>query len=179
MSACDLVVSCAGASMALLDAALVAGALEGRTRPLTLLDLAMPRNVDPACGALPGVTVIDLETVRTVADATVNARSIDAATAIVEEEAERFHAWTQAVKVEPTIRSLRERAEAVRRAELKRLSSRLRGLDQRQQEAIETLTRGIVNTLLHDPTVRLKDLADRGGAEHYALALRELFDLDE
>ncbi len=128
---------------------------------------------------LPGVTVVDIADVRAEAERTVTGEVIAAARAIVDAEADRFHAWTRAVEVEPTIRSLRARADEVRVAELERLSSKLSTLDDKQRDAVEALARGIVNTLLHDPTVRLKELADAGGAEHHANALRELFDLHE
>lgn len=181
--AADLVVCCSGASMPLIDVDLVTDALHERggsdARPLVLLDLSMPRNVETACGNLPGVTLVDLDAVRAVADTTVTGPTLDAVRDIVEEEAGRFHAWLRAARIEPTIRALRERAEEVRASELGRLAGRLASLDVREREAVEALTRGIVNTLLHDPTVRLKGLADKGGAEHYAVALRELFDLDE
>ena len=181
IAASDLVVCTTGAPQPILDRDLVARAVARREdlRPLVLLDLAMPRNVDPACAELPSVTVVDIADVRAEADRTVTGEVIASARAIVDEEADRFHAWTQAVKVEPTIRSLRARADEVRAAELERLSKKLSTLDDKQREAVEALTRGIINTLLHDPTVRLKELADSGGAEHHANALRELFDLDE
>jgi glutamyl-tRNA reductase len=98
---------------------------------------------------------------------------------VVDEEAERFASWVAATGIEPTIRDLRKRAEAVRAAELDRLSAKLGHLDDRQREAVEAVTRGIVNTLLHEPTVRLKALADDGVAEPHAEALRDLFDLDD
>ncbi|MFN2557465.1 MAG: glutamyl-tRNA reductase [Nitriliruptorales bacterium] len=193
LAAADLVVCCSGASMPLIDVDLVTEVLRQRSeaayvsptgedsdfRPLVVLDLAMPRNVEVACGTLAGVTLVDLDAVRAVADTTVTGPTVDAVRGIVEEEAGRFHAWLRAARIEPTIRALRERAEEVRAGELGRLAARLADLDPRQREAVEALTRGIVNTLLHDPTVRLKGLADKGGAEHYAGALRELFDLDE
>lgn len=177
----DIAICCAGTSHHVIDRELVADALarRGRPGPLVLLDLAMPRNVEPACADLDGVELIGLEEVRAAATVTEAGVSIEQAREIVAEEAERFRSWTHAVKVEPTIRSLRERAEEVRRAEVERLAGRLNRLDEREREAVEALTRGIVNTILHDPTVRLKSLAERGGAEHYAIALRELFDLDE
>lgn len=177
----DLVVCCAGAAGPVIDREMVRTAAAGRAhdRPLVLLDLALPRNVEPSATEVPGVRLVDLEQVRAAAVDAVSAEALAEAREIVEEEVARFRAWGHAVKVEPTIRALREHAEDVRVGEMERLASRLRELDEREREAVEALTRGIVNTLLHDPTVRLKSLADAGGAEHYAMALRELFDLDE
>lgn len=184
VAAADLVVCTTGAPEPVLDADLVARAVahrpagdDGGLRPLVLLDLAMPRNVDPACGALPGVTVVDIADVRELADRGVTGEVVAEARAIVDEEAGRFTAWTRAIEVEPTIREMRAQAEQIRQAEVARLAGRLGHLDDRQRDAVEALTRGIVNTLLHGPTVRLKELADAGGAEHHANALRELFDL--
>jgi glutamyl-tRNA reductase len=176
----DLVVCTTGAPEPIIEAASVRTAMQARPdRPLVLLDLAMPRNVDPACDDIDGVDVVDIADVRTVADRTVTGEVIAHAHDIVDDEAGRFLAWLNAIEVEPTIRALRHRAEAVRSDELVRLSGRLAELDEREREAVEALTKGIINTLLHEPTVRLKDLADTGSAEHHVNALRELFDLDE
>ena len=180
VAAADLVVCTTGAPEPILDAELVARALEQRTdSPLVLLDLAMPHNVDAACRDLPGVEVVDIADVRELSHRGVTGEVLAEARTIVDEEAAAFLAWTRAIEVEPTIRSVRQRAEQVRRDELERLSGRLSSLDDRQREAVDALTRGILNTLLHRPTVRLKELADHGGAEHHANALRELFDLPE
>ncbi|MBW3664824.1 MAG: glutamyl-tRNA reductase [Actinobacteria bacterium] len=175
----DVVVCTTGASHPILHAELVEAAIATRPdRPVVLLDLAVPRNVDPACAHIPGVEIVDIDVVReAIHEPAIAGDVVAEVRAIVEEEALRFGAWTRAVKIEPTIRALRERADAIRRAELERV--RIAGLDERQREAVEALARGIINTLLHEPSVRLKSLADRGGAEHYANALRELFDLDE
>jgi glutamyl-tRNA reductase len=175
----DLVVCCAGASSPLLDREILEDVTSRRGgRPVVILDLALPRNVTVDAAELPGVDVVDLTEVRERAELSARGPATASAHAIVEEEAEAFRAWSHAVRVEPTIRALRERAEEVRRDEIERLGGRLSDLGPREREAVEALARGIVNTLLHDPTVRLKALADSGGAEHYALALRELFDLD-
>ncbi|MEX2503231.1 MAG: glutamyl-tRNA reductase [Egicoccus sp.] len=194
VAAADLVVCTTGAAEPVLDLDLVLGALQARrdaagpqVQPLVLLDLAMPRNVDPRCHDLPGVEVVDIADVRRLVatdagrvrnDRGVTGEVVAAARAIVDEEADRFVAWTRAGEVEPTIRDLRRTAEQIRDAELERLSGKLSTLDPRQREAVEALTRGIVNTLLHQPTVRLKELADRTGADGHAAALRDLFGLD-
>ena len=178
----DVVVCTTGAPQPVLDADLVARAIARRedlAKPLVLLDLAVPRNVDPDCAQLPGVEVVDVEDVRCVADRGVTGEVLAEARTIIDEEADRFSAWTRAAQVEPTIRAVRSHAEAVRQAELKRLTSKLGMLDDKQRDAVEALTQGIVNTLLHTPTVRLKRLADEGGAAVHADALRDLFDLSD
>ncbi len=179
----DVVVCTTGAPEPVLDVDLVARALARREdlgeRPLVLLDLAVPRNVDPACASLPGVRVVDVSDVREVADRGLAGAVLADARVIVDEEAARFAGWTRAAQVEPTIRAVRAHAEQVRGAELDRLATKLGGLDERQREAVEALSRGIVNTLLHAPTVRLKALADADGAELHAQALRDLFDLGD
>jgi len=148
-------------------------------RPLVLLDLAVPRDVDPAADTVDGVTVLDVDAVNRLTETGATGVEVTKARAIVEDETRRFVAWTRAVRVEPTIAALRARAETVRRSEIDRLSARLGDLDDRQLQALDVLTRGIVNTFLHEPTVRLKTLADVRGADLYAAALRELFDLPE
>ena len=177
----DVAVCTTGAPEPVLDHDLVARAVARRQagRPLFLLDLAVPRNVDPACVELPGVSVVDVEDVRDIADRGIAGEVVIPARAIVDEEAGLFLAWTRASHVEPTIRDVRRHAEQVRRAEIERLAGRLASLDDRQRAAVDALTRGIVNTLLHAPTVRLKELADLGGAEHHADSIRDLFELHE
>lgn len=147
--------------------------------PLVVLDLGVPRNVDPGCAHLPGMRLIDVSDVRQLADRGHAGSVLSEAREIVEEEVARFVAWTRATEVEPTIRAIRMQAEAVRQAELERLRGRLASLDDQQRTAVDALTRGIVNTLLHHPTVRLKELADLGGADPGIDLVRELFDLPE
>lgn len=147
--------------------------------PLVVLDLGVPRNVDPNCAQLPGMVLIDVSDVRQLADRGHTGAVLAEARAIVEEEVTRFVAWSRATEVEPTIRAIRTQAEAVRQAEFDRLRGRLASLDDQQRAAVDALTRGIVNTLLHHPTVRLKELADLGGADPGVELVRELFDLPE
>lgn len=182
LATADVVVCTTGAAEPLLDEDRVARALARRAPDhgeLVLLDLGVPRNVDPACRGLPGVAVIDVEQIRDVVRAGVAGEVIEEARAIVADEADRFLTWTRTSSVDPTIRSVREYAEAVRLAEIDRLAGRLTGLAPAHRETVEALTRGIINTLLHGPTLRLKELADAGAADPHADALRELFDLPE
>jgi glutamyl-tRNA reductase len=178
VAAADLVVASTGAPQPLISVDQVEAAVASRPdRPLAIVDLAVPRDVDPAAAGVPGVTVVDVDTIRTAAASGAAAAEAERARAIVEEEATLFAAWRRSVGVEPTITALRGRADDIRRAELVRLARRLGDLDDRQRAAVEALTRRIVNTLLHDPTVRLKALADAERADLHAEALRELFDL--
>ncbi len=175
----DLVVCTTGAPEPVITPELLAGVGDRTDRPLVLLDLAMPHNVDLACADHPGVEVVGLRDVRDLAHRTATRAAVDEAEALVAREASAFSAWLSAIEVEPTIRALRARADRVREDEIGRLGRRLAGLDDAQREAVEALTKGIVNTLLHEPTIRLKELADAGGADVAAEVLRELFDLDD
>jgi glutamyl-tRNA reductase len=179
LGAADVVVCTTGAPEPVLDVELVVGALADRASehraPLVVLDLAVPRNVDPAVADLPGIRVIDVEGVRELATRGATGDEVAHARRIVDEEADRFLAWTRTSQVDPAIRAVRQRAEAVRTAELDRLAGRLATMDERQRAVVEALTRGIVNTLLHEPTLRLRELAAEGAAEVHADVLRDLF----
>ncbi len=176
----DVVVCTTGAGGHVIDREMVARAMERRPdRGLVLVDLAMPRNVDPASAEVDGVEVVDITHIRDVSDRTVTGEVLADAERIILAEAADFRSWLRAREVDPVIASLRRRAEAVRATELDRLAPKLSSLDERQRQAVEALTRGIVNTLLHDPTVRLKQLADSQAAEHAVGALRDLFDLED
>ena len=176
----DLVLTSTGAPLPVVEQDAVAQAMQHRPdRPLVLVDLAVPRDVEPGCSCVPGVTVLDVDTIRTVTDTGRTGEEAAKARVLVDEAAARFAAWRRAVQVEPTIAALRARAEDVRAAELDRLGSRLLELDERQREAVEAVTKRIVNTLLHEPTVRLKAIGDARGDDAYAAVLRELFDLPE
>jgi glutamyl-tRNA reductase len=179
LGAADVVVCTTGAPEPVLDVELVVGALADRASaqraPLVVLDLAVPRNVDPAVAGLPGIRVIDVEGVRELATRGATGDELAHARRIVDQEAGRFLAWTRTSQVDPAIRAVRQQAETVRVAELDRLAGRLASLDDRQRAAVEALTRGIVNTLLHEPTVRLRELAAQGAAELHADVLRDLF----
>jgi glutamyl-tRNA reductase len=151
-----------------------------RERPLVLLDLAMPRDVDPAVGALPGVTVISMDTLRGSGGGGVGADEVAAVRAIVDEEFAAYGSAVRAARVTPTVVALRAKAATVVDAELARLAGRLseEGVSGRALEEIAQTVRRVVDKLLHAPTVRVKELASSPDGEEYAAALRVLFDLD-
>jgi glutamyl-tRNA reductase len=178
----DLVISCTGAGSLVITEQIVRAALAARAagRPLVLLDLAMPRDVDPAAAALPGVSVIGMDELRGSGGAAVGADEVAAVRAIVEEEFAAYGSAVRAARVTPTVVALRAKAATVVDAELERLTGRLSedGLSGHVLEEIAQTVRRVVDKLLHAPTVRVKELASSPGGEEYAAALRVLFDLD-
>jgi glutamyl-tRNA reductase len=147
-------------------------------RPLLLIDLAVPRDLDPEIASLPYAFLYDVDDL----DEAVGTGSIEGAAAraeaIVAEEAERFRAWQASRGVVPAIASLRARAEEIRLRELERAGRRLADLSPEERRAVEAVTVQIVNKLLHDPTVRLKEAAAGADGATYADAVRHLFGLE-
>ncbi len=182
IAAADLVISCTGAGGLVITEHMARAALAAREagRPLVLLDLAMPRDVDPAAAALPGVSVIGMDELRGSGGAAVGADEVAAVRVIVEEEFAAYGSAVRAARVTPTVVALRAKAATVVDAELARLTGRLSedGLSGDVLEEIAQTVRRVVDKLLHAPTVRVKELASSPGGEEYAAALRVLFDLD-
>ena len=151
---------------------------ESVSEPVFLLDLAVPRDVEPEAGRVPGVRLADIDDLGPVL--AQRRGSVDdevaAARAIVEEETARFRQARRARRLTPVIQALRQRGEDVRAEELEKMSARLAALPERDRRAVEALTERIVSRLLHEPTVRLKELAERDDAP--ARLLAELFGLD-
>jgi len=180
IGAADLVISCTGAGTMLITEEIVRGVLAGR-RPghrLVLLDLAMPRDVAPAVGGLPGVTLIGMDE---LSGGGVGAGEVAAVRVIVEEEFAAYGSAVRAARVTPTVVALRAKAATVVEAELGRLAGRLseEGVSGHALEEIAQTVRRVVDKLLHAPTVRVKELASSPDGEGYAAALRVLFDLDQ
>ena len=176
----DLLLASTGATSIMLEHTDVEAVLAERGgRPVLIVDVAVPRDVDPAAATLPGVTLLDMDDLRAFAEAGLASRQgeVAAVRVLVDEEVDRFLAVSSAREVAPLIAGLHERGEAVRTGELDRFRNRLAGLDERQLEAVEALTKGIVAKLLHDPTVGLKDAAGTAKGERLAESLRDLFDL--
>ena len=175
----DVVVSSTGATGVVVGFDVVERAVQARGgRPLAILDLALPRDIDPRVRTLPGVTVVDLEGLQEQLAGTEAGADVASARAIVAEEVREFLAWHRAAKIAPTVVALRSRADAVVEAELGRLAGRLPGLDPAERAEVQASVRRVVDKLLHTPTVRVKELADAPEGLSYADALRELFGLD-
>jgi glutamyl-tRNA reductase len=168
----DIVVSSTSSPDFVLTKDALSGELPARKgRPLLLIDLAVPRDLDPAINDLPDCYLYDIDDLEAVVHDAARGRESEfaKAEAIAVDEAARFREWLAVRDVAPTIASLRERAEAIRRSELAKASARLAGLSERERNAVESLTSQIVNKLLHEPIVRLKEAAaaeDRRGPEN-------------
>jgi glutamyl-tRNA reductase len=176
----DVVVTCTGAEIPIIDHELMASAVAQRSaRPLLVLDIAVPRDVEGSAADLPGVTLLDIEDLRDWADRGRQARAAEAGLVreIVAEEVDRYLDDASVREVAPILGALHDRAEHVRMAELARFQRRLSALDAKEREAVEALTRGLVAKLLRPPTVRLKEDAGTPRGERNASALRDLFDL--
>ena len=175
----DVVVSSTSAPGIVLDAATVERARRGRQ--LLLIDLAVPRDLDPAIHDLDGCYLYDIDDLESIVAETLAGRRGEAARAesIVAAEADRFHEWQASLEVVPAIASLRARAEEIREAELRKAAGLLGRLDDGERRAVESITAQIVNKLLHLPTVRMKEAAVSADGVVYAEAVRHLFGLGE
>jgi len=178
----DIVVASTASPHAIVGAeelALVT-AVRGASRPLLLLDLAVPRDIDPDCAALPGVTLVDIDGLQAQVARTHSERRIEArrAEGIVEEEIQAFAGWLGTLEVLPTIAALRERADRLVAELLAENEHRWDSLSARDRERVEAMLRAAVKRLLHEPTTRVRSLD--GDRRHARLSLlRELFGLDE
>jgi glutamyl-tRNA reductase len=170
----DVLISSTGATGLVVEASDVAPR-DGRK--LVVLDLALPRDVDPAVALMAGVHYLDLEGLRN-SGAMVSDAEIEAAATIVAGELREYLTHQQVLGVAPTVTALRARAAQVVDAELLRLNSRLPGLDPTVRDELASAVRRAVDKVLHAPTVRVKELAATPEGNSYAAALRELFDLD-
>jgi glutamyl-tRNA reductase len=176
----DVLLTSTGSPSVIVDIDDVSAVLEARAgRPLLIVDVAVPRDVDPAAGDLEGVTLLDMDDLRTFAEAGLAGRRAEIANAqeVLADEVEGYLFAASAREVAPLIAALRARADDIREHEIGRYQARLSGLTAEQREAVEGLTRGLINKLLHEPTVRLKDAAGSARADRLADAVRSLFDL--
>lgn len=176
----DVLVTTTGAQDLILEAGDVdAFAADRGNRSIVIVDVAVPRDVDPTARQIPGVTLLDMDDIGSFIDEGLDSRNREVASvvAIVDAEAERYRSIASAREVAPLVTALREQADEIRTRELDRHAAKLRDLEPAEREAVEAITRGLVNKLLHEPTVRLKDAAGRARGERLAESLRDLFDL--
>ena len=177
----DVVLSSTSAPSTIIHAEHARAALrDRRDRPLLLIDLAVPRDVDGDVALVPGAHVYDIDDLEQVVASNLQRRrgELGAVQCIVDEETARFMAWLASRSVVPTLNRLRAQADTISRAELDKAMRRLPALGEREREVVEALAAGIVNKLLHEPTVRLKHEAAQGNGLSYAEALQFLFGLD-
>ena len=174
----DYLVCCTGAVGTVVDHEQVAAAMAQRPdRPLVVLDLALPHDTDPTIAVVPGVVRIDLTALADRPETHADQQDVTAAQQIVSDELDEFATAQAARAVEPVLLGLRARGSAVAEAELQRIRERLTGLSEEQWELVEQALRRTVNTLMHTPTVRIKQLASDPDGQRYADALSSLFDL--
>ena len=174
----DVMIAASGSQHYLIDRGQIVEVMSRRDgRPLLILDIGMPRDVDPAVRELPNVTYRDLDDLQAIAAKHFGARKAEVTRvlAIIEVETQRFTGWWEQLQIIPTISALTERAERLRRIELEKSLHRLR-LSEEQSEQVEALTKALVKQILHDPIATLRERGDR---EIYVDAVRTLFHLDE
>lgn len=182
LRAADIVICSTAAPHAVLSLDAVRSALPGgAARPLCIVDIAIPRDVDPRVGEEPNVFLYNIDDLRQIVDANLSRRAgqLPRAEAIIASGVADYWRWYASLAVVPTIRELRARGESVRQQEVEKTLRRLSHLPAEDQAAIDALTRALVNKLLHEPTVRLRDAAGNGRGTRVIDSLRYLFDLDE
>ena len=180
LASTDIVISATGAAGLVLHAGTIQRAMVGRERPLFLLDLAVPRDVEPSAASIPGVHLVDIEDLKETFSARASdaAEDIARANELVAAEVHRFALRRRSERLAPLIHALRERGDAVVTAEVERFRSDLANLTPDEREAVEAVARGIVAKLLHDPIVRLKELSAPGTERAYETLLAQLFGLE-
>lgn len=180
MMQADIIITSTGAPHTILNRALVEPAMAMRPdRPLFIIDIAVPRDVDPDVAEISKVYLRDIDDLQERAEDNVREREseIPRVETIVETETEQFLNWLASLDVVSTISDLRKQAEQLRRQELRRLFNRL-DLNEREQELVATMSHRLINKILHEPTLRLKREAAQGSDAIYASVVRHLFALD-
>jgi glutamyl-tRNA reductase len=176
----DIIITSTGAPHTILGRELLAPAMASRPeRPFFVIDIAVPRNVDPDVAGIPGVHLCDIDDLQSQAQQNARDREAEVPRVeiIVDEEVKRFMQWFCSLEVASTIAELREQTERLRQRELARLFNRLQ-LDERERSLVATMSHRLVNTILHEPTLCLKKEAANGNGAVYNAAVRQLFSLD-
>jgi glutamyl-tRNA reductase len=178
----DIVISSTGAPSYILEKEEMAEAMKARrNRPIFLIDIAVPRDIHPEIGKMYNVFLYDIDDLEKVVEANRKEREKEAQKAqkIIEEEVEGFLDWLCTLEVVPTLKSLRSWAEEIKKAEVDEVLKKLSHLSEGEKNLIQALAHGLVNKILHDPTVKLKECAKKKDGYNYVEALRFLFSLEE
>jgi glutamyl-tRNA reductase len=181
LAAADIVVSATNSPHHIVEREGLEQVMESREgRPLLLVDIAVPRDIEPECREIAGVSLHDIDDVQQIVERNASGREAEARRAepILAAELDRFERWLASLEVAPTIASLRERADEVVRRVLAENEERWEELSEADRERLAAMSRAIVSRLLHEPTVRMKRSAGNDSAYLYVSALRELFGLD-
>lgn len=178
----DILIASTGATKYILTQSDMARVIkERKQRPVFLIDIAVPRNLDPGINRIDNVYLYDIDDLESVVESNIKERQKEAELAeeIIDEEIDSFTAWIRSIDVVPTIVALRERAEAIRKGEMDKTLSKMGGLSEKQVRQIEGLTQSIINKLLHTPLVTLKKCAsDPDGGSHIE-SVRVLFGIED
>ncbi|MFB9279170.1 glutamyl-tRNA reductase [Cohnella cellulosilytica] len=178
----DIVISSTGADRFVLNRKVVERAMASRKKkPLFLIDIAVPRDIEPSCGDLPNVFLYDIDDLEGIVETNMAKRRQEAA--IIEEmielEQEAYRQWYATLGVSPLIRALQEKADAIHDSTLESLTRKLPELDERQMKVIRKLTKSIVNQVIHDPILRIKELAAEKRSDEAMKLFVQLFALEE
>lgn len=177
----DLVVSATGSASHVVSRPMLAHATRDRTSRMVVLDLAVPRDVDPAAGGLATVTLCDIDEIHRIAKDNLDdrRRELPGAWAIVHAETERFHAWRSGLGAEPVLRALRRRAEEIRSIELARARAASPPVGEAELARLDAVTRSLVNKLLHEATGRIRQAGGTSAGRAKLEAVRELLGFEE
>jgi glutamyl-tRNA reductase len=180
MREADIVISSTAATHYVITREQVATSVRRRRDPLFLIDIAVPRDIDPACSSLPDVFLYDIDDLNGVVSTNLEERMAEArrAEVIIEEEMVEFERWLESLEVVPTVAAIRARADKVRAEEVEKAMKRLGGLSEKELQTVEALSCAIVNKMLHGPTARLKQVAAEKDGYNYVEAARYLYGLD-
>jgi glutamyl-tRNA reductase len=177
----DIVVSATNSPHHIVERDELAQVMEARGgRPLLAIDLAVPRDIEPRCREIAGVTVHDIDDVQQIVERNTSGREAEAKRAepIIEAELDRFERWLASLEAMPTIAALRERGDEVVRRVMAENEPRWEGMGEADRERLEAMAKAIASRLLHEPTLRMRRSAGNDDAYLYVSALRELFGLD-
>lgn len=180
MGKADIVISSTSAPHYVIDKEHVAAVMKGRRAPLFFIDIALPRDVDPAVNDLPNAFVYDIDDLNGVVQSNLDERMHEArrAEVIIDEEIAAFDAWLESMEVEPTIRAIRAGAETLRQAEYEKAVRRLGALSEKDLACVEAMSQAIVSKLLHGPTTQVRQAATGKQAYVYVDTIRRLYGLE-